>query len=264
MINWIANLLFPILGYLYTLTHNWGVALILFAVLAKIALLHFTNQQFKSMKEMQVLQPEIKRLQETYKNNPKTLNEEFLKLLRSRKVNPFSGCLFSMVFQLPILWAIYYVIKDHIKKFKHAGFLWIGPYAEKLYRMFPSAANKVFSWHGICSLGFNHQPSFPFLAASLARTDWPLLILYGLSMIGYSRLSAMPSPDPSTKQTQAMMNLMLPIISVIIFSHFPSAFILYWLTFNLLSLTHQWVFYKIYQPEPPPVGETKRRKVINA
>ena len=214
---------------------------------------------------MQVLQPEIKRLQDKYKSAPQELNKEFLALLRSRKVNPFSGCFFSMLFQFPILWAIYYVIKDHIGNFKNAGFLWIGSYAEKLYRIFPSLANRIFSWHGVCAIGFNHQPSFPFLATSLAVPDWVLLILYGFSMLGYSRLQAMPNPDPNTKSTQAMMTFTMPIISVIIFSHFPSAFILYWLTFNLFSYVHQWVFFKVYIPEPPPEpGGTKRRKTVNA
>jgi len=250
MIKAISDMLFPILDFLYAFTHNWGVAIILFAGLAKAALIPLTNKQFKSMKEMQVIQPEIKRLQDKYKDKPEVFQREFSQLLRSRKVNPFAGCLISMVVQLPILWALYYVIRDHIARFAQTGFLWIGTFAERLAAVFPNATNSLFSYKGVCEISVHGNPSFPFLGTSLAATDWPLLILYGISMILFSKLNSMPNPDPQAQQTQGTMNLMMPVLSVFIFRTFPSAFILYWLVFNVFSVVHQYWFYKVYQAEP--------------
>lgn len=266
MIKAISDILLPILDGLYKLTHSWGIAIILFAGLAKVALIPLTNKQFKSMKEMQVIQPEIKRLQDKHKEKPDVFQKEFSQLLRSRKVNPFAGCFLSMIVQLPILWALYYVIRDHIIQFSSAGFLWIGAFAEKLAVRFPSAANSLYDMTGSCAISINQRPSFPFLGTSLAATDWPLLILYGISMILFSKLNAVPNPDPQAQASQSTMNLMMPVVSVMIFRTFPSAFILYWLVFNVFSVVHQYWFFKIYQVEPINSGgqETKRRNVVDA
>lgn len=250
MIKAIADLLFPILDWIYTLTHNWGVAIILFAGLAKVALIPLSNKQFRSMKEMQVIQPEIKRLQDKHKDKPEVFQKEFSQLLRSRKVNPFSGCLFSMVVQLPVLWALYYVIRDHISRFAASGFLWIGNAAEKLAALFPQASQSLYNTQGYCDLSIHATPSFPFLGTSLAASDWPLLLLYGISMILFSKLNAVPNPDPQAQASQNTMNLMMPVMSIVIFRGFPSAFILYWLVFNVFSVVHQWWFFKKYHVEP--------------
>lgn len=254
------KLISAVLDLLYSLTHSWGWAIILFAATAKALLIPLTNHQFRSMKEMQVLQPEIKRLQDKYKSDPQIFQKKFAELMRSRKVNPFSGCLISMVVQIPILYALYYVIRDHIDKFSTTGFLWIGAFAEKLVSWFPGAANWVYNLKGSCELSTFLKPSFPYLGTSLATTDWPLLLLYGASMIAYSKLNSPPNPDPHMQQQQSMMNLMMPVMSILIFRTFPSAFILYWLVFNLFSIVHQYWFYRTYEPEPVPVSRGKKEE----
>lgn len=267
MIRDIANLFFPILDFIYAVTHSWGWSIVLFAGLAKVALIPLANNQFKGMKEMQAIQPEIKRLQDKNKDNPQMFQKEFQALLKSRKVNPFSGCIFSMVIQLPILWALYYVIRDHIDKFATSGFLWIGPFGEKLAAMFPALSNNLYQYRGLCSIGVDKLPSFPFLATSLAGTDWPLLILYGVSMVFYSKITGMGNSDPQAAQTQRSMNMIMPVMSVIIFANFPSAFILYWLVYNAFSVVHQYLFYKFYVPEPVAISGgsgSKRRNTTHA
>lgn len=264
MIKAISDILFPILDGLYALTHSWGWSIILFAALAKIVLIPLTNKQFHSMKEMQAIQPEMKRLQDKYKDNPQVFQKEFSALLRSRKVNPFSGCLISMVVQLPVLWALYYVIRDHIGKFAQSGFLWIGHFSEKLVAWFPAFANHLYNMRGLCEVSLNNRPSFPYFGTSLATTDWPLLIFYGISMIAFSKLNAMPNPDPKAQETQSTMNIMMPIISVVIFRTFPSAFILYWLIFNLFSIVHQTWFFKMYDAKAKETINGKRRTAANA
>jgi membrane protein insertase Oxa1/YidC/SpoIIIJ len=61
-----------------------------------------------------------------------------------------------------------------------------------------------------------------------------------------------------------MMNLILPVMMIFAFSNFPSAFILYWLVFNVFSIVHQALFNKLYQPQPLVIAQEKRRNTAHA
>ena len=88
------------LQWLYGVTHNYGVAIIIITVIIKL-LYPLSWKSFKSMQAMQHLQPQMKRLQDMYKNDRQKLNEEMMKLYREQKVNPLGGCL-PMVVQIPV------------------------------------------------------------------------------------------------------------------------------------------------------------------
>jgi YidC/Oxa1 family membrane protein insertase len=110
------------LQWLYGLTHNYGVAIIVITVLIKLLFYPLSMKSFKSMQAMQQLQPQMKRLQDMYKNDRQKLNEEMMKLYRERKVNPLGGCL-PMVVQIPVFIALYQVLYTSIE-LRHAGFMW--------------------------------------------------------------------------------------------------------------------------------------------
>jgi len=110
------------LQWLYGVTHNYGVAIIIITVIIKLLFYPLTMKSFKSMQAMQHLQPQMKRLQEMYKNDRQKLNEEMMKLYREQKVNPLGGCL-PMVVQIPVFIALYQVLYTSIE-LRHAGFIW--------------------------------------------------------------------------------------------------------------------------------------------
>jgi YidC/Oxa1 family membrane protein insertase len=110
------------LHWLYGVTHNYGVAIIIITVIIKLLFYPLTMKSFKSMQAMQHLQPQMKRLQEMYKNDRQKLNEEMMKLYREQKVNPLGGCL-PMVVQIPVFIALYQVLYTSIE-LRHAGFIW--------------------------------------------------------------------------------------------------------------------------------------------
>jgi len=112
MFDFIGRLLGPVLYFIYNTIafHNYGLSLILFTILIKAALLPLTMKQLKSTQKMQELQPEINKLQQRYKNDKEKLNQEMVKLYQDKGVNPMGGCL-PMLFQLPILFSLYYVIR---------------------------------------------------------------------------------------------------------------------------------------------------------
>ncbi len=95
------------------LVNNYGFAIILFTILIKAILLPMTIKQQRSMLKTQKLQPLLTQLQQKYVNDKEKLNVETMKLYRKYNVNPMSGCL-PLLIQLPILMALYWVIKKPV------------------------------------------------------------------------------------------------------------------------------------------------------
>jgi YidC/Oxa1 family membrane protein insertase len=110
------------LQWLYGILHNYGIAIIIITMIIKLIFYPLTVKSFKSMQAMQRLQPQMKRLQDMYKNDRQKLNEEMMRLYREQKVNPVGGCL-PMVVQIPVFIALYQVLYASIE-LRHAGFLW--------------------------------------------------------------------------------------------------------------------------------------------
>ena len=96
----------------------------------KLIFLPLTQISFKSMKEMQKIQPEMTRLRETYKNDKARLQQEIMLLYKRRKVNPMSGCL-PMVIQIPVFIALYNALQNAIEMRHAPFFLWITDLAAK-------------------------------------------------------------------------------------------------------------------------------------
>lgn len=113
-----------ILKFIYNYIHNYGWAIIVLTILIKIVFHPLTVKGYKSMNKMQELQPYIKRLKETYKDDPTALNREMMAIYKKHKVNPMGGCL-PMLLQIPVFFALYKVLMVAIE-LRHAPFIfWI-------------------------------------------------------------------------------------------------------------------------------------------
>lgn len=102
-----------VLKLMYVLVNNYGGAIILFTIVIKAILMPLTLKQQKSMLKTQKIQPLLMELQNKYGNDKEKLNQETMKLYQKYKINPMSGC-FPMLIQLPILFALYWVVKKPI------------------------------------------------------------------------------------------------------------------------------------------------------
>ena len=131
--GWLTFIAVPILKILtFTngLTGNYGLDIIILAIFLKVIFIPLTHKSQQSMKEMQQLQPEVKRLQQKYKEDKQTLNREIMELYKRRKINPFGGCL-PMLLQLPVFFALYRAFYDAIE-LRHSPFVfWITDLADK-------------------------------------------------------------------------------------------------------------------------------------
>lgn len=111
------------LQFLYSLVHNYGLAIIIFSILIKVVLYPLTRKSFQSMRQMQELQPQMTALREKYKKDPQRMNQETMKLYKEYHVNPMGGCL-PMLLQMPVLFALFNLFRTTIM-LRQASFLGI-------------------------------------------------------------------------------------------------------------------------------------------
>lgn len=120
--SFLAKPLLDLLIFFYGLTGNYGLAIIVLTAFIKVLFYPLTQKSFKSMQKMQILQPKIKKLQQLYKNDKQRMNQEVMGLYREHKMNPMGGCL-PMLLQIPVFFALYYVLLDAIE-LRQAPFFW--------------------------------------------------------------------------------------------------------------------------------------------
>lgn len=189
----------PITGR--TLAHHTGViAILLLTIAIKVLLYPLTVTSFRSMRKMQDLQPEMKKLQAQYKDKPQELNKQVFDLYKRHGVNPMSGCL-PMLLQMPIIILLWRAIGVYQYPLSFESFLWI---------------------------------------PRLSSADTVLAVIYALSLLASSKLTMMPTADPQQEQQQKMMAYMMPIMFFWLFKGYSAGFILGWLFFNVLTTLQQW------------------------
>lgn len=132
-LGWFAMLAKPLLHslkFFHNYTGNYGIAIIIITVIIKVIFYPLTHSSYKSMKEMQKLQPKMQQLREKYKNDREAMNRAMMELYQTHKVNPVGGCL-PMLVQIPVFFALYKALMFSIE-LRHAPFmLWITDLAAK-------------------------------------------------------------------------------------------------------------------------------------
>ncbi|MBE9547279.1 MAG: membrane protein insertase YidC, partial [Proteobacteria bacterium] len=121
-IKWLALPLLVVLKFLHQYVHNYGIAIIILTILIKIVFWPLGNKSYKSMKEMQKLQPMMLKLREKYKDDKTRINQETMALYKKHKVNPLGGCL-PMVIQIPVFFGLYRALLYSIE-LRHSPFFW--------------------------------------------------------------------------------------------------------------------------------------------
>lgn len=109
ILNPIVETLSAVLRFLYGVTHDYTLAIILLTLLVKLVLHPLTRVQLRSMKAMQALAPQMEALRGKYRDDPRALNREMMALYRAHNVNPLGGILPTLV-QIPILWALFQLL----------------------------------------------------------------------------------------------------------------------------------------------------------
>ena len=123
--NWMKWLAYPILflmQYMYKYVGNYGLVIIIITLLTKLIFWPLGNKSYKSMKEMQKVQPKLNELKERYKDDKQKMNAAVMELYKTHKINPLGGCL-PVVIQIPVFIALYQLLSYAIE-LRHAPFFW--------------------------------------------------------------------------------------------------------------------------------------------
>ncbi len=186
----------------YAFFGNWGLAIMLLTIVVKGLTIPFTTKSMRSMKAMAVLAPQMKGLQEKYKDDKQRLQMETMALYKQHGANPLTGCL-PLILQMPI---------------------WLA-----LYRM-------------LSSTGELYQQAFiPGWIDDLTNTDpfYIMPIVLMATMFAQARLTPMgPATDPSQKLQQRMMQYGMPLMFGVMAFFFPAGLTLYIFTNTILSAMH--------------------------
>lgn len=207
--------LFLMLNFFYSLIGNFGLAIMMVTIAIKILMYPLANKSYKAMAKMRILQPEMVRIKEKYKDDQMRANKETLELYKSHRVNPASGCL-PLLVQMPVFFALYKVLYVTIEM-RHAPFFgWLKDLSA------PDSSN-IFTAFGLLPWETPH-----FLHLGI------LPILYAATMIIQQHQQPLP-PDP----VQAKMMKIMPFFLLFIFASFPAGLVLYWVWSNILSILQQ-------------------------
>jgi YidC/Oxa1 family membrane protein insertase len=203
-----------ILEFWHDIVGSWGTAIVMLTVTIRLAILPLTFKSVKGMQKLQVLQPEIKKIQERYKDDKQRMNQEVMKFYQERKVNPLASCL-PLLLQIPFFIALFELLRS--KSFKadiegEEGFLFI-----------PDLAEPLTGHPGILAIMV-----VIYIATQLAAS--------AVTMVG------------GDKNQQRIM-FALPFVFTIFIINFEAGLIVYWITTNVWTIGQQLVVRKLY-PKP--------------
>lgn len=233
LIRWFADplvryVIIPFFALGSTIIPNYGILVIIFGVMVKLVLFPLTQKSFKSMAAMRELQPQMKEIQEKFKDEPQKQQKETIALYKKAKVNPLGGCL-PMVLQFPILITMFFFFQNSMLM-RQESFLWASDLSAPDY--------------------FLSLPiSIPFLGDQLAG----FVLLMAAAMFLQTKVSggmsggAAPSGGPNMKAFTYIMPFML----LFIFNNFAAGLSLYYLVYNVLSVAQQVIINKQIATKKP-------------
>jgi len=222
--GWFGFVNIPLLKVLkgcYKVIPNYGVAIIFLTILIKLVLYPLDQKSYKSMKEMQKLQPLIAELKKKYKDDPRRAQMEQMKLFKEHKVNPFGGCL-PMLLQMPVLIAMFQMLRSAVELRKAPFVLWVRDLS------MPDAV-----------VDFNVE--LPLLG-HFTLNILPLILI--LTFILQTKISRVGSGASQQDPQQRMMGHMMTVFFGIIFYNMPSGLTLYFAISTILRSVQQYFVQK--------------------
>lgn len=219
--------LFNGLVWLYTSLpwQDFGLAVIILTVIIRLALSPLLIKSQKSQRELAALQPDIKAIQDKYKNNKEAQGKALMELYASRKVNPFSGCL-VMAIQLPILLALFGVFRG---VFDAAQFKYLYSFVTN-----PGVLN----------------PSSFFGLIDLSRGNILLGAAAALSQYFQTKIAAPPTASVGGQDFNKMLRwqtlYIFPALILVWSRTLPSALTLYWTVLNIAGILQEIVMQKLW------------------
>jgi YidC/Oxa1 family membrane protein insertase len=209
---------------------GWGLSIIALTVVVRIVLIPLTIKQFRSMAALQQLAPEIKALQEKYKEDKQRLNQEMMKFYQENKVNPFGSCL-PLLLQMPVFLSLFYMLRKDLKVDI------CGP----ALRAAGKVTTKAIQNTGCGDLpGSKDAAQFLFIHDLTSKATGAVLITLIVLYVG-SQLASSLLMSVTADKNQRLLMLALPFMFVLFIQGFPAGLIVYWITTNIWTVGQQYM-----------------------
>ena len=223
MVAWFSRLvIIPCFDLLGRFIHNYGIVILLMTLLIKLLISPLTIKSYKSTAKMQVIKPEIDKLNAKYPNEKDAMKKQqaMMALYQKAGISPMGGCL-PMLLQMPILFAMFRFFPASIE-LRQQKFLW---------------ADDLSAYDSIWDFGVN----VPLLGDHLSL----FALLMALTMFFYSKMSSSQmSDDPNMAGMKFMSVWMMPIMMFFICNNLSSALSYYYLLSNIITMVMTWYIRK--------------------
>jgi YidC/Oxa1 family membrane protein insertase len=231
----------------------WGGAIVALTIVTRTAILPLTIKQIRSMRALQAFQPQIKEIQEKYKDDRQRMQREMMAFYQENQINPLSSC-FPLLLQLPVFLSLFYLLRGDDFQAEASGCTLGAPNFDACVDAHPVP------WLFIPDL----------LAKATGGVLVALIVLYVVTQLGAGLVMA-----ATAERTQRMIMLGLPVVFVPIIINFPAGLIVYWITTNVWTIGQQYVVKQVMPPpakatpqaieatktsKPPPPPPRKRKK----
>jgi len=199
-----SRLLLLSMNGLNALGLGYGLAIIAITVIIKLLFWPLTAASTRSMKRMAALQPQMKAIQEKFKDDPAKMNKKMMEFMKENKVSPLGGCL-PLLLQIPVFIGFFQMVQSAIE-LRGAQFLWA------------------------CDLS---KPDTIFTIPGLDFNVNPLPLLMGATMFWQAQLTP---PSPGMDPAQQKIMKYFPMVFLVILYNYSAGLTLYWTVQNLLSI----------------------------
>ena len=245
MLDALARVFAAPLDWFYGLVHNYGLAIILMTIVIMAILTPLTLKSTKGMLEMQLLQPELKKLQAQHRGDRQKLNEEMMKLYQEHKVNPLASCL-PMLAQLPVFMGMYRLLRG-LTQFKDkatdaAAGTEIGTFAPKFLKHSSVLYKDLTKSKEMLFLGLDlAKKPIEVMQSSLGKgLIYAMLIaVLGLLYWVQQRMISNRMVNPTMSAGQAKLMQYLPVLFAPFQLFFPTGLVIYYLSQTVLRIAQQ-------------------------
>ena len=231
---------------------NWLLAIIGLVIVIRILLIPLFVRQIKAQRNMQILQPKVRALQQKYKGDRERLQQEMMKLYKDAGTNPFASCL-PILLQAPFLFALFRVLHGVANDVPRGAF-------EDNEELFESAGKAEI---------FNAPLSATFLDAPTVQVRVIAVVLVVLmvltTFLTQRQIMRKNMPPEAMEgpfaQQQKILLYVLPLVFAFSGVYFPLGVVIYWLTSNIWTMGQQ--FYVIRRMPAPgsPAEEARKRRM---
>jgi YidC/Oxa1 family membrane protein insertase len=183
------------------------------------------------MQRLQALQPQMKAIQQKYKEDKQRQQQEIMKFYKENKVNPFSSCA-PLALQLPVFISLFYMLRSSLR-----------------HDICPDK-NPLHAAHTV-PCGSGHGAGFLFIPDLTDKAHGAVLVALIVLYVGTQLVSTLMMSAPTMDQTQKRLMMFMPLFFVIFIINFPAGVIVYWITTNTWTIAQQYFVRRRLGPVTP-------------